>query len=36
LLLNSDELASCNNSPEELVKVILTVLNENPERSSSL
>ena len=36
LLLNSHELASCNNSPEELVKVILTVLNDNPERSSSL
>jgi hypothetical protein len=36
LLLNSHDLASCNNSPEELVKVILTVLNDNPERSSSL
>jgi hypothetical protein len=35
LLLNSDELASCKNSPEELVKIILNVLKDNPERSST-
>ena len=36
LLLNSNELASCKNSPEQLMKIITEILNENSETSSPL
>ena len=36
LLLNSNELASCKNSPKQLMKIITEILNENSETSSPL
>ena len=36
LLLNANELASCENSPEQLMKIITEILNDNSETSSPL
>lgn len=36
LLLNSYELASCKNSPEQLMKIITEILNDKTEKSSPL
>ncbi|MEI7505336.1 MAG: hypothetical protein WCK23_00830 [Actinomycetes bacterium] len=36
LLLNAHEIASCENSPEQLMKIITEILNDNSESSSPL
>ena len=36
LLVNANELASCENSPEQLMKIITEILSDNSESSSPL
>jgi hypothetical protein len=36
LLINANELASCENSPEQLMKIITEILSDNSESSSPL